>query len=200
MNMLVDGFSSLSPYISILGVFIAILGFTYLWHSKRIIITAKSSLREIDGRPVALFNVVNKSERPITIRSIRLPLLIIDDTPRLQIHGFMKVMRCSDYLVGYESASCYASDKAIKYKTSDNKKTLGPTADLEAELDLDLMFKHFITNNEISGLRLYFLILSTRMKFEIVLTTGEIRKFRLHRDVNYLLKTKYGSDKRFFGD
>lgn len=196
--MFAEEVSQLEYFLPILALIIATTGLVYLWRSKIIYIRAVSSLHSIDERVVVRFYVVNDSERPITIKSIRLPILINDNALRLEVSGVMKVMRVIDDLTGREPSSCYVSDRAIKYNVADSNMTLGASQPMEAELDLDEMFDQFLKANETFGLRFYFLAMIMFMKFEVVLTTGKSYKFKLHRDISHFLKVKYGSDGRFF--
>ncbi|EHH1078816.1 hypothetical protein J7I01_004514 [Vibrio parahaemolyticus] len=176
--------------------FCSLCTFILLLRSKRISFSTKSGLRMINGKYQAVITVTNRGEKSIVVNSIRFPIIMWDNEPRLPVPRPLKFFRLLDDLTGNQPLSVYASDKVVTYER-ERSKALATGESITAYIPLDDMMDVFFDSGEfLLGSRLSIFLYLSFMQIQVATSLGKINKKLAKWDIRYYLVSNYGTDER----
>ncbi|AGQ99993.1 hypothetical protein AWQ14_06695 [Vibrio parahaemolyticus] len=176
--------------------FCSLCTFILLLRSKRISFSTKSGLRMINGKYQAVITVINRGEKSIVVNSVRFPIIMWDNEPRLPVPRLLKLFRLLDDLTSNQPLSVYASDKVVTYDR-ERSKALATGESITAYIPLDDMMDVFFDSGEfLLGSRLSIFLYLSFMQIQVATSLGKISKKLAKWDIRYYLVSNYGTDER----
>ncbi len=183
-------------FFKVLGAIFSGIKMVYLIRSRHAKCKISSKLELLEGKPTAVIRVLKEGPKRLVIESIRLPLTVWDDSPRLIVRGTDKVIRIYDDFLGSTSILRYVSDKVVKYSDKERKMDEGDV--LLASIGIDEMMEEFISSRESLRSPFFFHLMLLTFNVEVTCSNGKVFKQRLHRDIKLYLKRKYLNDNRLY--
>ncbi|ELM0341258.1 TPA: hypothetical protein I7747_22830 [Vibrio vulnificus] len=176
--------------------FCSLCTFILLLRSKRVAFSTRSGLRTVDGKYQAVITVTNQGEKSIVVNSIRFPIIMWDNEPRLPVPRPLKLLRLMDDLTGNQPLSVYVSDKVVTYDR-ERSKALATGESITAYIPLDDMMNVFINSDEfMHGSKLSNFVYLSFMQVQVTTSLGKVNKQLAKWDIRYYLASNYGTDKR----
>jgi hypothetical protein len=167
--------------------------------SKKVKIAADSFLRITEnGNFISVINVLNESQPPIEIWSIRFDIFSWNQSPKLMVHGLLKAQRAVDFLLEREGTWFFPSDNAQIDRIDTMPCHLMTKKSMSINIDLDKMMEEHFNYGEGGHFenRLFFWLSMRFLNILIETTEGKLVKLRAHREIRKFLFTKYKTDTR----